>query len=137
MKSLFHDDDWLKEIVSERDVNDWCPELGECCTAQKPHFKLHLAGTPSDPWNTSATRVFANDFLISYAETYRDVWAVRRMVLKKTRAYIKSLIKAFREDNRGPGVKLAARLAKNKYERRASVSPSNSSVVRFYNSSIF
>jgi len=122
MKSLIHKDDWLKEVVSEHDLNSWNPDMENCCTAEQ--FKLHLKGTPCDPWNSSAARVFTDDFLLAHAGIYPDVWAVRAMVLRKTHAYIKSLIRAFREGNRGSNFKLAARKQKNKYERKAYVSPS-------------
>lgn len=121
MKSLIRKDDWLKEVVSEHDLNHWNPEIEECCTTQQ--FKLHLTGTPSDPWNSSAARVFTDDFLITHTELYPDVWAVRRMVLKKTRAYIKSLIRVFHQDNRGHATKQATKRAKNRYQRKADVSP--------------
>ena len=120
MKSLIHQDDWLKDTVSDRDIADWNPELGDCCTANA--FRLHLAGTKSDPWNESATRVFANDFLAKNAETYPDNWTVRSMVLKKTRAYVKTLIHYFREQPKNKDVKNENRRAKNRRERKANVS---------------
>lgn len=122
MKTLIPKDNWLKEVISQHDLNNWNPEIGECCTAQQ--FKLHLMGTPRSPWNISATRVFVNDFLSIHTELYPDVWAIRRMILKKTQAHIKSLIKAFRDDQRDADVKRAARRAKNRYERKVGVSPS-------------
>ena len=122
MKKLFHKDDWLKDIVSDQELTNWNPEIEECCTAGK--FKLHLKGTPCDPWNASAARVFTDDFLRSHTETYQDVWAVRRMVLRKTKAYIKSLIKSFRQIGQGEALRQAAKQAKNRQERKASVSPS-------------
>lgn len=121
MKELIHQEDWLKEVVNEDDINNWNPEVEECCTAEQ--FKLHLRGTPCDLWNASATRVFADNFLRTHAETYPDVWAVRRMVLKKTTAYVKSLIRSFRENSRGGNLKLALRRAKNRRERKSNVSP--------------
>ena len=123
MKGLISTDNWLKEVVHERDLSGWNPEIEECCTAQQ--FRLHLAGTPCCPWNTSAARVFTDNFLSTHAEIYPDVWAVRRMVLKKTRAYIKSLIKAFHQNRRGNDLKNATKRAKNRRERKTSVSPSN------------
>ena len=133
MKDLIRGD-WLKEVVTQHDLNDWNPDTGECCTAVQ--FKIHLKGTPCDPWNTSATRVFTNDFLRTHAEQYPDVWAVRRMVLKKTQAYIKSLIKAFREGLDGGPLKLAARRAKNRRERKTNVSPRGRFFGVFCNSSV-
>ena len=120
MKDLVRDD-WLKEVVTQNDLNNWNPDTGECCTAEQ--FKINLKGTPGDPWNTSATRVFTNYFLRTHAERYPDVWAVCRMVLRKTQAYIKSLIKAFREGLRSGPLKLAAKRAKNRRERKTTVSP--------------
>lgn len=120
MKGLIRQDDWLKEVINEHDLNNWNPEIEECCTAQQ--FRLHLAGTPCCPWNTSAARVFTDDFLKTHTEVYPDVWAVRRMVLRKTQAYIKSLIKAFRGNRRGKDLKDATRRAKNRRERKTNVS---------------
>jgi hypothetical protein len=54
---------------------------------------------------------------------YPDVWAVRCMVLRKTRAYIKSLIKAHGESTRGGQLQLATKNAKNRRERKTNVSP--------------
>lgn len=124
MKTLIHKDDWLKEVVSEHNLNSWDPDREDCCTVQQ--FKLHLTGTRCDPWNSSAARVFTNDFLLAHAGIYPDVWAVRSMVLKKTHTYIKTLIRGFCKGNRGSSFKLAARKQKNKYERKANVSPSKS-----------
>ena len=124
MKSLINKDDWLKEVVNEHDLNSWNPEIEQCCTAQQ--FKLHLNGTPCDAWNTSAARVFVDHFLLTHSESYPDVWAVRRMVLKKTSAYIKSLIKSFREGRRSNDMKRTTRRAKNRQERKANVSTSKS-----------
>src|ERR1700753_159231 len=86
MKGLFHNDDWLKEIVDEDELKNWNPQIEDCRTADQ--FKLHLGGTPCDSWNSSPCRVFASDFLRTYSELYPDVWPVRRMVLRKTKAYI-------------------------------------------------
>jgi hypothetical protein len=122
MRGLIRKVDWLKDVISENELNNWNPKVRECCTAQE--FKLHLKGTPSNPWNASATRVFADHFLDTYSQIYPDVWAVRRMVLKKTRAYVKSLIKAYRESRRSDNLQLATKEAKNRRERKTNVSPS-------------
>ena len=123
MIKLFRNGDWLKELVTEQDLANWRPEIGECCTAVQFQFKLHLQGTPCDPWNSSATRVFTDDFLRTHSDTYPDIWVVRRMVLRKTKAYIKSLIKTFRQKNKSDTLRIADKLAKNRQERKASVSP--------------
>ena len=130
MIGLFRSGDWLKELVTEQDLANWRPEIEECCTAGQYQFKLHFKGTPCDPWNSSATRVFTDDFLHTHTETYPDVWAVRRMVLRKTKAYIKSLIKTFRQKNLSDTLRQAAKLAKNRQERKASVSPLPHSDIR-------
>jgi hypothetical protein len=122
MKSLIRKEDWLKVVVQEDELNNWNPDARECCTPQQ--FRIHLLGTPSHPWNNSATRVFADDFLKTHSDTYPDVWAVRRMVLKKTQAYIKSLIKAYRAGTNGGELQRIARNAKNRRERKTNVSPS-------------
>lgn len=120
MKGLFHDEDFLRELVSDQDLADWDPAIGECCTAEQ--FKLHFRGTPCNPWNKSATRVFVNDFLATHAEIYPPAWPVRRMVTRKTTAHIKSLIKSFRGNRRGEAIVKAAKQAKNRQERKATVS---------------
>ena len=122
MKGLFRQDDWLKEIVDDSELVCWDPKIQECCTPQA--FKLHLGGTPCSAWNASACRVFVDNFLVTHQEIYPNVWAVRRMVLRKTQAYIKTLIRTFREKNRGENVKLAAKRAKNRRERKTNVSAS-------------
>lgn len=122
MRTLIHQDNWLKDVMNEHDLEDWDPTLRECCTADQ--FKLQLRGTPCCPWNASAARVFTDHFLQTHTEIYPDVWAVRRMVLRKTQACIKSLIRAFRQNGRSGDIKLALRRAKNRRERKTSVSPS-------------
>lgn len=121
MKELIHEDDWLKEVVNEEDVNRWDPRVEECCTADQ--FKLHLRGTARNAWNVSAARVFTDHFLVTHAELYPNVWAVRRMVLKKTAAYIKSLVRKFRQGNHSEDLRLAIKRAKNRRERKTNVSP--------------
>lgn len=121
MKSLIHEDDWLKDTVSDQDIADWnSQQPRECCTADT--FRLHLTGTTCDRWNESATRVFTDDFLVKNADTYPDEWTVRCMVLKKTRAYIKTLIHCFRNAPKGKDAKDELRRAKSKYERKVGVS---------------
>ena len=121
MKSLIPQEDWLKVVVQEGELNGWNPDIQECCTPQQ--FRLHLSGTPCHPWNDSAVRVFTDNFLATHSDTYPDVWAVRRMVLKKARAYVKSLIKAHRAGTNGGELQLAAKKAKNRRERKTNVSP--------------
>ncbi|KAF9642614.1 hypothetical protein BDM02DRAFT_3192944 [Thelephora ganbajun] len=103
MKGLIHEDDWLKEVVNEHDLNSWDLRTEQCCTAQQ--FKLHLT----------------DHFLSTHAQIYPDVWAVCRMVLKKTQAYIKSLIRTFCQNRHGDNLKLATRRAKNRWERKTNL----------------
>ncbi|KAF9642160.1 hypothetical protein BDM02DRAFT_3105986 [Thelephora ganbajun] len=119
MKGLIHEDDWLKEVINEHDLNNWNPEIEACCTAQQ--FKLHLVGTTCHPWNISATRVFADHFLTTHADKYPDVWGVHGMVLRKTRAYIKSLIRSFNQNRHGDDLKRATKQAKNQRERKTNL----------------
>jgi hypothetical protein len=121
MKELIRKEDWLKELVNDYDINSWNSEVKECCTVDQ--FRLHFNGTPRSPWNFSAARVFTDHFLRTHPEIYPDVWAVRRMVLKKTQAHIKSLIRSFHDKDRGDNVKLAAKREKNRRERKTNVSP--------------
>jgi|ERR1700710_1056297 hypothetical protein len=120
MGSLIHNDDWLKDTVSAQDIAGWNPEREACCTADA--FRLHLAGTTCNPWNASATRVFTDHFLLNHADTYPDNWTVRSMVLKKTRAYIKTLINSFRDVPKIKAVKDEKKRIKNRRERKANVS---------------
>ena len=120
MKSLIRKEDWLKVVIREDELNNWNQAAQECCTPQQ--FRLHLLGTPSHPWNNSAVRVFAGDFLATHSDTYPDVWPVRRMVLKKTQAYVKSLIKAYRAGANGGELQRITRIAKNRRERKSNVS---------------
>ena len=120
MRSLIHENHWLKDTVPDQDIANWNPALGECCTAGE--FRLHLAGTTCDAWNTSATRVFADDFLAKNTDIYPDTWTVRSMVLKKTKAYIKTLVKSFRDYPKSKEAKDAKKRAKSRRERKATVS---------------
>lgn len=120
MRSLIHTDDWLKDTVPDDDIADWDPKQEACCTAET--FRLHLAGTTCDPWNASATCVFTDDFLLRNADTYPDDWTVCSMVLKKTKAHIKTLIKRFRDSPKNAAVKDEKRRTKNRRERKSNVS---------------
>lgn len=120
MAFLIPVDDWLEEVIYLDELNNWNPADRECCTAR--HFKLNLNGTPGDPWNASAARVFTNDFLLTHADLYIDVWPVRSMVLRKTRAHIKSLIKKFRLKHSTKAARDALKVAQNRRERKGTVS---------------
>jgi hypothetical protein len=119
MASLIPEDQWLDDVIHGAELEGWDPTRSECCTIQ--NFKLHLRGTPADPWNTSATRVFTDHFLETHVDTYPDVWAVRYMVLKKTRAHIKSLIKKYTLKNSPRSVREARKMAQNRRERKVTV----------------
>jgi hypothetical protein len=120
MKSLIRQEDWLKVVICEDELNDWNQDAQECCTPQQ--FRLHLLGTPSHLWNNSAIRVFVGDFLATHSDTYSDIWPIRRMVLKKMQAYVKSLIKAYCAGVNGGELQQITRIAKNRRERKSNVS---------------
>ena len=120
MASLIPEHEWLEDVIYLDEMAQWDPADRECCTAR--HFKLHLNGTPADLWNASATRVFADDFLLTNADLYPDVWSVRHMVLTKTRAHIKSLIKRYKLKHTTVPTRDALKLAQNRRERKALVS---------------
>ncbi|KAF9645718.1 hypothetical protein BDM02DRAFT_3100985 [Thelephora ganbajun] len=82
MASLIPEDKWLEDVIYRDELVQWDPARSECCTACS--FKLHLNGMPADPWNTLAVRVFTDNFLLTHADLYLDVWSVQYMVLKKT-----------------------------------------------------
>ena len=120
MASLIPKDDWLQDVIHPDDLQAWNPQTGPCCTPAT--FKLNLKGTPLDDWNASASRVFTDHFLITHSGSYNDTWEVRQMVLKKSQAYIKTLIKLYRKKFIGDDVALRSKLAHRRRERKATVS---------------
>lgn len=85
---------WLKNTVTPQDLDDFDPTIGECCGAD--NFRLHLAGTPADVWNKSATRVFVNSFLEAHKQYEAQNADIRDMVMKKCGAAVISTIRQYR-----------------------------------------
>ena len=120
MKTLIPQAEWLQDVIHLDELQAWNPQAGPCCTPAR--FKLHLSGTPRNDWNISASRVFTDHFLITHSDSYEDTWEVYEMVLKKTQAYIKSLIKLYRQQFIGNDVVLKDRIAQRRYTRKVNVS---------------
>lgn len=120
MAELIPKDDWLHDVIHPDELRAWDPQTGPCCTPAT--FKLNLKGTPLDDWNLSASRVFTDHFLTTNSDSYRDTWEVREMVLKKTQAYIKSLVRLYRRRFEGDEVLAQKKLAARRRERKATVS---------------
>ena len=99
-----------------QDMADQNPELRENCTTNM--FRPHLSGTTCDLWNTSATCVFTDNFLAKNADIYPKNWTIHYMVLKKTWAYIKTLVKNFCNAPKNKEVKKEMRLMKGRYGRK-------------------
>lgn len=121
--------DWLQDVIYPDELQAWNPEAGPCCTSNT--FKLNLKGTPLDDWNISASRVFTDHFLITHSDSYNDTWEIRQMVLKKSQAYIKTLIRLYRRQHVSSDVALQAKLAHRRQQRKASVSHLHPVVVGF------
>lgn len=119
---LTHPDDWLKNTVTTQDINDFNPEIGECCTAN--NFRLHLAGTPGDVWNRSATRIFVNSFLEAHQEYEAQNEIIREVVMNKCSAVVKSTIRQYRlkRKNTTREAREQERRRKNRAERKRAVS---------------
>ena len=120
MASLIPPGQWLQDVIHPEELQAWDPQTGPCCTSDR--FKLDLKGTPRNDWNISASRVFTDDFLNTHSDSYQDTWEIRRMVLDKTQAYIKSLIKLYRQKFVGDPVLLQNKIAQRRRERKTGVS---------------
>ena len=120
MRVLIPQENWLQNVISAEELHTWNPETGPCCTSAA--FKLNLGGTPLDDWNLSASRVFADHFLATHSASYDDTWENRQMVLKKSQAYIKTLIRLYRQQFAGEAVTLQTRLARRRRQRKVDVS---------------
>ena len=94
VEELIPSDKWLKNTVTPQDIDDFNSKIGECCTAD--NFRLHLAGTPADTWNKSATRVLVNSFLEAHKQYESQNPDVRDMVMKKCGAAVISTIRQYR-----------------------------------------
>lgn len=120
MERLIPDADWMGDTVPELEANSFNPVIRPCCDAN--NFRLHLEGTTCNPWNSSATEVFVEDFLSHHPEYPREVDSVRDMVLLKTRATITSMIKEYRKLKLNSDELDDLQLRKNRAERKRGVS---------------
>lgn len=114
----------MKDLVkgrtaTERDTQNFDPTFGPCCGVD--NFRLHLAGTPCNPWNKSATDVFIESFLEKYTEYSSDNLAVVRMVKFKTHSTIAAMIKQYRITGPGGDVDDQTRRYNNRQERKRKV----------------
>ena len=91
---LVPSDKWLTNTVTSQDLDDFNAKIGECCTAN--NFRIHLAGTPGDSWNKSATRVLVNSFLEAHKQYDAQNTDVRDMVMKKCSAAVAGTIKKYK-----------------------------------------
>jgi hypothetical protein len=119
MRTLIPRDDWLQDVIHQDELVAWDPETGPCCTAAA--FKLHLSGAARHPWNISASRVFTDHFLATHSDTYNDTWEVRELVLKKTQAHIKTLVRLHRERFVSDDVRRRDAATHRRRERKATV----------------
>lgn len=122
-------DDGLKNTVTSDDINHFDPEIGECCTTD--NFRLHLAGTPGNVWNKSATRVFVNSFLEAHKEYEAQNPIIREMVLGKCSAVVKHTIRQYRLK------KKVTTEASRKLERQKKSRTERKRTVRRYSTFIF
>lgn len=119
MATLIPEADRLQDTLHPDELNAWDPQVGPCCTPAT--FKLHLTGTPRDDWNISASRVFTDHFLATHSNSYEDTWEIRKMVLDKTQAHIKTLVRLYRQQFANRDVVLQNKIAQRRYTRKASV----------------
>lgn len=127
MKVLIPQEDWLQNVISVEELNAWNHQAGPCCTSAT--FKLNLGGTPLDDWNLSASRVFTDHFLATHSALYTETWENREMVLKKSQAYIKTLIRLYRRRFVGDGVTLQTKLAHRRRQRKSDVSDLHPTII--------
>ena len=120
MLALIPEDQWLQDTIHPDELNAWDPAMGPCCTPGE--FKLNLAGTPRNDWNISASRVFTDHFLVTHAATYTDDWENRELVLRKTQAHIKTLVRSYRQQFVGADVIQQRKVALRRRERKSKVS---------------
>ncbi|KAI0695272.1 hypothetical protein C8T65DRAFT_584444 [Cerioporus squamosus] len=74
-----------RSIAKPALVRGFDPKEGECCTARR--FCVDILGTPASEWNTSATKVFVNDFLTVPQHACRN----RKKVQAMFRSHFKTL----------------------------------------------
>ena len=120
MGTLLPRDNRLQDTIHPDELQAWDPQAGPCCTPDS--FKLHLKGTARDDWNISASRVFADHFITTHSDSYEDNWETRRMVLEKTQAHIKSLVRLYRQQFVSADVKRQTKIAHRRHSRKMFVS---------------
>ena len=120
METLIPRDYWLQDLLHPGELEAWDPEAGPCCTAAA--FKLNFNGTPHDDWNVSASRVFADHFFMTYPDLYENNWDNRELILKKTQAHIKTLLRSYRKQFVSDDVARQTRIAHRRRERKTVVS---------------
>lgn len=120
MATLIPKANWLQDLIHPTEFQAWNPDNGPCCTPTT--FKLNFRGTPRDDWNISASRVFTDHFLVSHSNLYEDTWENRELILKKTQAYIKTLLRSYRKQSIGQEVALEKKIAQRRRERKTTVS---------------
>ncbi|KAF9783891.1 hypothetical protein BJ322DRAFT_1109737 [Thelephora terrestris] len=95
MKKMIGEEFLTANTVDPQEIEKFDPLKGPCCDAE--NFRIHLDGTPANPWNRSAAEVFVAKFLATYSRIYPpDLDEVVNMVHSKTRSAITSLIKDYR-----------------------------------------
>jgi len=115
---------WLQNMVTEEEVNNFNPEGGPCCDIS--HFRVHLEGTTCNSWNKSATDVFVKGFLAYHAADYKaEDQSVRDMVQLKSQAALDSMIREYRrlKAPRTPAEVKERQRYKNRLERKRKVIP--------------
>jgi hypothetical protein len=120
MKVLIPKANWLQDLVHPGEIEAWNPETDPCCTPAT--FKINFRGTPRDLWNLSASRVFTDHFLLTHSNLYEDTWENRRMVLNKTQAHIKSLLRSYHRQFTSNEVDGQRKVAQRRRERKSTVS---------------
>ena len=120
MGTLIPKDSRLQDTIHPNELRAWNPLNGPCCTPDR--FKLHLKGTARDDWNISASRVFTDHFLATHSDSYEDTWEIRQMVLDKTQAHIKTLVRLHREQFTDGDVVDQKKLAQRRRTRKTLVS---------------
>lgn len=124
MRKLIGKSALMENTVHRNEIEQFDPRNGPCCNATS--FRIHLDGTPADPWNKSATAVFVAKFLATYPEVYpTDSDEIVDMIYSKTRAAISSLIKEYRlQNNTQAEVRDEMNERKKRRERKRLVSTS-------------
>lgn len=114
---------WMKNTVTDEEVNAFDPALGQCC--DPTHWRVHLEGTPCNPWNKSATFVFVNDFIVAHPEYNRDDRSIRDMIHMKSKSALDSMIRTYRKSKIPPTVNEPEdedQKQRNRRERKRKVS---------------